>query len=113
MFRSRSAEFSFSKPDKLYVFVGAYASFLRGGYPVLPLAGCDLDPMRQFPLLGVLPEPRMIYSPAKNLDLYLGGELAGGSFRTDRMMSSRPHKLSGAQVDFSDYRAGRRRRLQF
>ena len=48
----------------------------------------------------------MIYSPTKNLDLYLGGELAGGSYRTDVNNGITPHKLSGAQVDFSDYRAG-------
>ena len=38
--------------------------------------------------------------------LYIGGELVGGSFRTDRNANIRPGKLNGAQVDFSDYRAG-------
>ena len=94
------------QPDKLYVFVGAYASFLRGGSPVPPLAGLIWVPNDKFRVLGVLPEPRMIYSPAKNLDLYLGGELSGGSYRTDTNNGITPHKLSGAQVDFSDYRAG-------
>ncbi|MGI8432755.1 MAG: hypothetical protein ACR2MW_10770 [Chthoniobacterales bacterium] len=94
------------QPDKLYIFVGAYASFLRGGTPVLPLAGVVWRPCDQVQVLGVLPEPKLIYSPTKNLDLYLGGELAGGSYRTDVNNGITPHKLSGAQVDFSDYRAG-------
>lgn len=94
------------QPDKLYVFVGAYASFLRGGTPVLPLAGVVWMPCDQVRVLGVLPEPRVIYSPTKNLDLYLGGELSGGSYRTDKNSGITPHKLSGAQVDFNDYRAG-------
>jgi hypothetical protein len=94
------------QPDKLYVFLGAYASFLRGGYPVLPLAGVIWIPCDSFRILGVLPEPRMVYSPTKNLDLYVGGEISGGSYRTDTNNAIAPHKLSGAQVDFDDYRAG-------
>jgi hypothetical protein len=92
--------------DKLYFFVGAYASFLRGGYPVLPLGGVIWIPCDQVRFMGVLPEPRLIYSPTKNLDLYVGGEVTGGSYRTDTNEGITPHKLSGAQVDFNDYRAG-------
>jgi hypothetical protein len=32
--------------------------------------------------------------------------LTGGSFRTNRDDTIVPHKLSGAQVDYSDYRVG-------
>ncbi|MGI8890298.1 MAG: hypothetical protein ACR2G0_05880, partial [Chthoniobacterales bacterium] len=84
----------------------AYASFLRSGFPVLPLAGVVWIPNDHFRIMGILPNPKMIYSPSKNLDLYLGAELAGGSFRTDRNSNIRPGKLNGTQVDFSDYRAG-------
>lgn len=94
------------QPDKLYVFAGLYASFLRGGFPVLPLAGVIWIPNEQWRFMGVLPDPKIIYSPNKKLDLYLGAELAGGSFRTDRNDDIRPKKLNGTQVDFSDYRAG-------
>ena len=45
--------------------------------------------------MGVLPEPKLIYSPTKNLDVYLGGEVAGGSYRTDVNDGITPHKLSG------------------
>jgi hypothetical protein len=92
--------------DKLYIFGGAYASFLRSGFPVLPLAGVIWIPSDNFRVMAVLPEPKLIYSATKKLDLWLGGELVGGSYRTDRNDGIQPGKLRGAQVDFSDYRAG-------
>ena len=92
--------------DKFYIFAGAYASFLRGGFPVLPLAGVIWIPCDQVRVMAVLPEPKVIYSPTKRLSLWAGGELVGGSFRTDRNEGIQPGKLRGAQVDFSEYRAG-------
>jgi hypothetical protein len=94
------------KEDKLYLFAGARASFLYGGFPVLPLAGVIWIPCDHVRLMGVVPEPRLVYSPNKNLNVWVGGELAGGSFRTDRNEGIQPGKLRGAQVDFADYRAG-------
>jgi len=97
------------QPDKLYLFTGATASFLRGGYPVIPLVGVVWNPNDKVRLMGVLPEPRLIYSPTDKLDLWVGGEYVGGSFRTDHHDNFKgPHvaKLSGTQVDFADYRAG-------
>ena len=94
------------QPDKLYIFAGAYAAFLRGGYPVVPLLGVIWIPSDNLRLMGVLPEPKLIYSPTKNLDLWVGGEIVGASFRTDHNSDIRPKKLDGTQVDFTDYRAG-------
>jgi hypothetical protein len=94
------------QPDKLYVFVGANASFLRGRFPVIPLAGIIWMPNEQWKLLGILPEPRLIYSPCNKLDFWVGGQLTGGSFRTNRDDTIVPHKLSNAQVDYADYRVG-------
>jgi hypothetical protein len=92
--------------DRFYIFAGAYASFLRGGFPVLPLAGVIWIPCDQIRVMAVIPEPKVIYSPTKRLSLWAGGELVGGSFRTDRNEGIQPGKLRGAQVDFSEYRAG-------
>lgn len=92
--------------DKFYIFAGAYASFLRSGIPVLPLAGVIWIPCDNVRLMAVLPEPKLIYSPTKKLNLWIGGELVGGSYRTDRNDGIQPGKLRGAQVDFSEYRAG-------
>ncbi|MEY2490658.1 MAG: hypothetical protein QOC70_2600 [Verrucomicrobiota bacterium] len=94
------------QPEKLYVFVGANASFLRGRFPVIPLAGLIWMPNEKWKLLGILPEPRIIYSPCNKWDFWAGGQLTGGSYRTDRDDTIVPQKLSGAQVDYSDYRVG-------
>ena len=98
------------QPDKLYVLTAAYASFLRGGLPVIPLVGVVWVPNEKVRLMGVLPEPRVIYSVSEQLDLWIGGELVGGAFRTDHHpeFNNIPHvdKLSGTQVDYYDYRAG-------
>ena len=37
------------REKKFYIFGGAYASFLRGGWPVLPLGWRHLDRVRQSP----------------------------------------------------------------
>lgn len=94
------------QPDKLYFLAGANAAFLRGGTPVIPLAGVIWRPSKEWTLNGILPEPRLIYSPNEKLDLYVGGEVAGGSFRTDHHDTIVPPKLNGTQVDYTDYRTG-------
>ena len=92
--------------DRLYFFGGATTSFLRGKFPVLPLFGVIWRPSDKLRVMGLVPDPRIVYSPTKALDIWVGGELGGGSFRTDSDKDIRPSKLSGAQVDYSDYRAG-------
>jgi hypothetical protein len=94
------------KPEKLFLITGVNVAFLRGEYPVLPVAGLVWHMSDQWLLYGVVPEPRLVYMPNKRLDLWVGGQLTGGSFRTNRDDSIVPHKLSNAQVDYSDYRAG-------
>lgn len=92
--------------DHLYVFTGLNASFLRGRFPVIPLVGLIWMPNEQWKVLGILPEPRVIYSPNDTWDFWVGGELVGGSFRTDRDATIVPARLNGAQVDYSEYRVG-------
>lgn len=94
------------QPEKLYLFAGAYAAFLSGGYPVYPLGGVIWIASDKVRLMGVLPDPKLIYSATDKLDLWLGGQLVGGSFRTDRNDQIQPKKLNGTQVDFDEYRAG-------
>lgn len=92
--------------DHLYLFTGLNASFLRGRFPVVPLLGLIWMPDDKWKVLGLLPEPRVIYSPNDKWDFWAGGELIGGAFRTDRHDAIFPTKLNGAEVDYTEYRAG-------
>jgi len=94
------------QPEKLYLFAGVNAAFLRGRYPVLPLAGLIWRPDDKWKIMAVLPEPRVIYSICDKFDVWAGGEFKAGSFRTDRRDTITPAKLNGAQVDYSEYRVG-------
>jgi hypothetical protein len=98
------------KPNTFYLLTGVNYSFLRGGAGVAPVAGFVWVPCKKFRLMAIPTEPRAIYCVNKQLDLYVGGEIEGGSFRTDHHDDFRgiPHveKLSGTQVDFEDYRVG-------
>jgi hypothetical protein len=98
------------RPHEFYLLTGVTYSFLRGGYGVGPVAGFVWVPNKSFRLMAIPTEPRAVYSLSKQVDLYVGGEIEGGSFRTDHHdeFLGIPHvgKLSGTQVDFSDYRAG-------
>jgi len=100
------ARFFILQKDTLYLLVGVNGSFLRAGIPVFPVAGLVWIPCDQWRLMGIPPNPRLIYSPTKKLDLWLGGQFTGGSFRTDHQNDIVPSKLSGAVVDYYDYRAG-------
>ena len=92
------------KPEKIFLIVGANVAFLRGEFPVLPVVGLIWNFSDQWQLYAVVPEPRLIYRPNKKFEVFAGGQLTGGSFRTDRNDDIVPHKLSNAQVDYSDYR---------
>jgi hypothetical protein len=97
------------QPDKFYVLTGVTYSFLRGGLGVVPFAGFVWKPNEQWRVMAVPTQPRLIYTMSKQLELYLGGEFTGGSFRTDHHdeFNNIPHvdKLSGTQVDYREYRA--------
>ncbi|MBA2622190.1 MAG: hypothetical protein H0U88_01035 [Chthoniobacterales bacterium] len=94
------------QPKRLYLLTGVNVAFLRGQLPVLPILGLIWYPSDNWKVFAVVPEPRIVYSPNKNIGLWLGGQLTGGSFRTDHSDTIFPRKLSGAQVDYSEYRAG-------
>ena len=92
--------------DRLFFFGGVNMAFLRGEFPLFPIAGLVWKPNSTWNVYAIVPEPRVTYSPNRNLTFWVGGQLLGGSYRTDRNDDVEPHKLSNAQVDYSDYRAG-------
>ena len=73
---------------------------------MIPLAGLVYRPNPRLDFDIVVPEPRIIYSPTKNFSVFVGGELVGGSYRTDHDPNIFPRKLDGAQIDYTEYRAG-------
>jgi hypothetical protein len=94
------------RENQLYLFVGARAALLSGKYRAIPLAGLIYRPNPKWIIDIVPPEPRIIYSPTKKVTVFFGGEIVGGSFRTDHNGNIFPPKLDGAQIDYTDYRAG-------
>ncbi|CAN5816291.1 hypothetical protein BH20VER1_BH20VER1_23450 [soil metagenome] len=92
--------------DRLFLFVGVSTAFLRPEYTVLPLVGLVWKPNEQWNIFAVPPEPRITYAPSKHLVFWAGGQLVGGSFRTDHDPNIMPRRLSGAAVNYTEYRAG-------
>ncbi len=85
----------------------------------LAIAG-RVDPLGKIPVIGgpgfiwkisdsvtlsaVPPEPRLTWTASDELKVWLGGEWAGGSFRTDKRANE--PALSGAVVSYTDLRVG-------
>lgn len=96
--------------DKFYLVLGAYGSLL-GNYPVVPFIGAIWHINDQWDLRAVLPEPRLTYKVTEKLHFYVGGELAGGGFKTDRRFVQGGQRegrgdVSGTTVTYTDVRAG-------
>jgi hypothetical protein len=90
--------------DKFYLVGGVSFSLLRS-YPFLPVLGVEWKPNDRWELRGYLPEPRLIYTQSDACKLWIGGELAGGAYRTDERDTA-PRKLSGEVLTYSEYRVG-------
>ena len=53
----------------------------------------------------MFPEPRLVYHYSDTVDLFAGGEIVGGGYKTDNRNVD-PSRLSGAVVTYSETRAG-------
>ncbi len=92
--------------DKLFGFIGVAGSLMRSNVPVLPIGGIIWDINPKLTLRAIVPQPRLIYNFTDNLAVWTGGEFAGGSFKTDENSGLTPKRLSGAVVNYYEYRAG-------
>jgi hypothetical protein len=90
--------------DKVYLVAGFIVSGL-GRYPILPIGGLLWHINEKWDLRAYLPDPRLVYEVSDKLELYAGGELVGGAYKTDNR-SVDPEKLSGATVTYDEVRAG-------
>jgi hypothetical protein len=97
----------YSGLKKTYILVGIHASLLDK-YPVLPIGGVVWLIRDNLRLEAVPPEPRLIYTVCKQLDLFAGGEILGESYKRASDPGARPQdqRFSGAVLDYFEYRAG-------
>lgn len=77
-------------------------------YPVIPAAGIRWKLSRQWVLNAVLPQPRIEFAAAKNVTLYVGGNIKQTNFRVDEDFGNTHGNrgLNRAVVSYSEARAG-------
>ncbi len=90
--------------DKFYLIGGVSLSILRE-YPAIPFIGALWKISPEWTLRAYLPEPKLTYQPCDKLELWVGGELIGGSYKVDHRTTT-PSELSGAVVTYYETRAG-------
>jgi len=90
--------------DKVYVIGGATLSGLSR-YPVFPIGGILWHISDKWDLRAYLPDPRLVYVVSDNVELWAGGQLAGGAYKSDNRNVT-PGKLSGAVITYDEVRAG-------
>jgi hypothetical protein len=95
---------AFPLTTNFYLVAGGTYSGLRS-YPFLPVIGAFWRINDRWTLRAIVPEPRLIYRATDRLALWVGGEIAGGSFRTDDDQDRDP-ALRKAVLTYSEYRVG-------
>ncbi len=93
-------------PSHRFVLVGgvSYDGFRQSQF--IPFLAFRWRVTDNFTVQGNPVRPRLVYSPTKNLDLYVGGEYITQSFRADGRDSTEKRRLNGALVTYSDERVG-------
>lgn len=82
-----------------------YSALCR--YPVLPIGGILWHISDQWDLRAYLPDPRLVYQCCNDsVEIWAGGELLGGAYKTNNNTGADPAKLSGAVVTYDEIRAG-------
>lgn len=77
-------------------------------YPVLPGAGVRWQIADDWVLNAIVPRPRLEYKLNKAIDLFVGAELVGGSFRSsvDHGSTHGNDKLNDTPISYSEVRVG-------
>jgi hypothetical protein len=95
------------RDDHVYGVLGASgAQYYQ--IPVVPVIGVIwlLDDTKKLRLEAVFPRPALVYNMSEDWEFRVQGEIKGGGFRTDSDSKIAPKKLSGAVVEYYEYRVG-------
>ncbi len=88
--------------DRFALILGAtYGGHRKSQF--LPAAGIWWKITDKLTLNAIPPDPRLEYQITEKARIWLGGEINGGSFRTD---AGRSDNLNAAVVSYTDYRGG-------
>ena len=91
--------------DRFLIVGGVSYSALRT-YQFFPIVGFIWTINDHWTINALPPEPRIIYTASDKLSIWAGGELAGGSFRTDSRDLREKKSLNNAVLTYSEWRAG-------
>ena len=89
-------------------FIAGASVDVQRKYPIIPAVGVRWKISRQWVLNAVVPTPRLEYELNKNVKLYAGATLKGGSYRVnDNFGSDRGiSRLNNAVLSYSEIRTG-------
>ena len=106
---------NFDSPTKLalvypvtdnFVIVGGVSYSALRSTQFIPIIGFSWTINDHWKISAIPPEPRVIYTASDKLSIWAGGELAGGSFRTDSRDLREKKSLNNAVLTYSEWRAG-------
>ena len=92
----------FKVHDKVHLVLGFEADVYQE-IPVFPVAGFNWEITDKVNLRAVFPEPRLSYNPNKKLEIFITGEVGGGSYRNGPTEDPR---TNNAILEFTEDRAG-------
>jgi Domain of unknown function (DUF6268) len=92
----------FKVTDSLYVILGCSVDSFSNPI-VFPVGGFNWKINDQFNFRAVFPRPRFSYTPNKQLEIYLGAELLGDSYRNG---PTNDRRTNNAILQYEEERAG-------
>jgi hypothetical protein len=92
----------FKVTPNLYVIFGASIDVYSNPV-VFPIGGFNWKINDKFNLRAVFPRPRFSYIPNENLEIYVGGELIGNSYRNG---PTNDRRTNNAILEYSEQRVG-------
>lgn len=96
---------AFPLSDTFFLVGGVSYNGFRS-VPFLPMVGFAWNVTDRLSIRAVAPEPRIVYKASDKLSFWVGGEVAGGAFRTDGDNFEKKPDLKRAVVTYSEFRAG-------